>query len=267
MCVFEVTGGVTPVCAFQYQHMAINMVDAANFTIWQAALGPEAGKADFSTSACSLTTGHSKPLVRPSSAAVDGGRLREWADADGAGGGESRGGGGAQGAAAAAASERAGAKAHESVASDDPALLPVELVTLDMVLAGFSQVHLLDVDIQGVEMHVIPAARQLLLRKVHRLHIGTHHISIHQAIRAVLREDNWSVAASGAPRHLHRALCAGARSGCGRVREGRVPEAAIRRCRHASQLRPCLATTDLAPRRRTLHADYPPLSSIRTPFG
>lgn len=44
---------------------------------------------------------------------------------------------------------------------------------------------------QGVEMHVVPAARQLLVEKVHRLHIGTHHITIHQAIREVLREDNW----------------------------------------------------------------------------
>jgi FkbM family methyltransferase len=197
-------------CAFQYQHMAINMVDAANFTIWQAALGPESGQADFSTSACSLTTGHAKPLVK-SSVAVDGSRVRAWADADGAGDGDRRDGGGAQGAPAAGASEGPGAKAHDGA----PALLPVELVTLDMVLARFSQVHLLDMDIQGVEMHVVPAARQLLLGKVHRLHIGTHHITIHQAIRAVLREDNWSVVASGAPCLLHHVMCAGARSRCG----------------------------------------------------
>ena len=51
---------------------------------------------------------------------------------------------------------------------------------------------------QGVEMHVVPAARQLLVEKVHRLHIGTHHITIHQAIRQVLQEDNWWALASQA---------------------------------------------------------------------
>ena len=44
---------------------------------------------------------------------------------------------------------------------------------------------------QGVERHVVAAARRLLVEKVQRLHIGTHHITIHQEIRQVLREDNW----------------------------------------------------------------------------
>ena len=34
------------------------------------------------------------------------------------------------------------------------------------VLAPFSDVHLLDVDIQGMELHVLPEARSLLRHKV-----------------------------------------------------------------------------------------------------
>jgi hypothetical protein len=48
-------------------------------------------------------------------------------------------------------------------------------------------------DIQGIEKHVVPAARHLLLQKVVCVHIGTHHIVIHQAIRHMLRQDNWYV--------------------------------------------------------------------------
>jgi hypothetical protein len=45
---------------------------------------------------------------------------------------------------------------------------------------------------------VVPAARHLLLQKVVRVHIGTHHIIIHQAIRHMLRQDNWYVCVQGA---------------------------------------------------------------------
>lgn len=54
-----------------------------------------------------------------------------------------------------------------------------------------------DMDIQGIEKHVVPAARHLLLQKVVRVHIGTHHITIHQAIRHIFRQDNWYVQDAG----------------------------------------------------------------------
>ena len=42
------------------QHLAVNMVDAGSFSLWAAAMGPQAGVSTFSTRACSLTSGHAR---------------------------------------------------------------------------------------------------------------------------------------------------------------------------------------------------------------
>ena len=42
------------------QHLAVNVVDAGSFSLWAAAMGPQAGVSTFSTRACSLTSGHAR---------------------------------------------------------------------------------------------------------------------------------------------------------------------------------------------------------------
>ena len=42
------------------QHLAVNVVDAGSFSLWAAAMGPQAGVSTFSMRACSLTSGHAR---------------------------------------------------------------------------------------------------------------------------------------------------------------------------------------------------------------
>ena len=124
-----------------YQHMAINMVDAGNFSIWQAALGPNAGTTNFSTSACSLTTGHAFPVT--SSEPKEGAAGSKTKTEDGRDG-----------------------VYNERQHASDPAVLNVEMVTLDTVLAPFAKIHLLDLDIQ---VHLLAAPSSSLGASIKRL--------------------------------------------------------------------------------------------------
>lgn len=91
-----------------FAHLAMNMVEMANFTIWQAGLGPAAGSASFNTRACSLTTGHAPPIITTPTDPPP---------------------------PAASAHNHAEAGTHDVV--------EVQIVTLDSVLAPFDLVHLL----------------------------------------------------------------------------------------------------------------------------
>ena len=69
----------------------------------------------------------------------------------------------------------------------------VEMVPLADVLEQFKLVNYLDMDIQGSEGFVIPAARAALRATVRSMHIGTHSLGIHLQLRKLLLEDGWEI--------------------------------------------------------------------------
>ena len=108
-----------------FDHLALNMVEMANFTVWQAGLGPEAGSASFNTRACSLTTGHAPPVVTAPTHPH-------------------------------APSERA----HHHAEAETQDVVEVQIVTLEEVLAPFDLVHLLGLSLRPAPPHK-PSARTL----------------------------------------------------------------------------------------------------------
>ena len=69
----------------------------------------------------------------------------------------------------------------------------VSSVTLADILFGFDVVDLIDVDIQGYEIHILPAAIDLLKRKVRLMNIGTHSASIHGLLSSVFQQAGWNI--------------------------------------------------------------------------
>lgn len=65
---------------------------------------------------------------------------------------------------------------------------------LDSLLTA--PVDFIDMDIQGAEMHVVPAAIDALDRFVKLIHIGTHSAQIDDTLSALFRAHDWR------PRHL-----------------------------------------------------------------
>ncbi|MSO64751.1 MAG: FkbM family methyltransferase [Alphaproteobacteria bacterium] len=63
----------------------------------------------------------------------------------------------------------------------------VSAVTLADILGPLDVVDLLEVDIQGAELAVLPPAMDLLDRKVRWLHLGTHGAGAHAAMVTLLR--------------------------------------------------------------------------------
>lgn len=63
--------------------------------------------------------------------------------------------------------------------------------TLADILQPLDTVDLLDVDIQGSEVVVLPAAMRAMNRKVKRLHLGTHSSEIHQFMWDLFFENEW----------------------------------------------------------------------------
>jgi FkbM family methyltransferase len=69
----------------------------------------------------------------------------------------------------------------------------VSTVTLQDVLGPFERVDLLESDIQQAEISVFPPFRDLIRRKVHRIHIGTHGKGVHRALLKMFHEDGWHI--------------------------------------------------------------------------
>jgi len=68
----------------------------------------------------------------------------------------------------------------------------VKTVTLDSILARCDWVDFVDLDIQGLELEVLAAARKNLQRKVKRVHIGTHSQMIEQGLRKLFTDLGWT---------------------------------------------------------------------------
>ncbi len=82
--------------------------------------------------------------------------------------------------------------------SDGYELVQVRVVPLEEILADSSYVDLLDMDIQGTELEIIQAARELIREKCRRLFISTHGDEIHADLLTLLTPD-WDLVASFPP--------------------------------------------------------------------
>lgn len=80
----------------------------------------------------------------------------------------------------------------------------VSTVTLDDILGPFARVDLLEADIQQSEIIVFPAFRELLKKKVHRIHLGTHGQDVHDTLHRMFAEDGWEIVFSYGPEALHQ---------------------------------------------------------------
>src|SRR5262249_60829940 len=73
--------------------------------------------------------------------------------------------------------------------------IPCEMHALRSLWAGLPPVHLMKMDIQGAELEVLTAARDLLATgPVRHVVIGTHSRSIHRGVVRLLRRSGFSVA-------------------------------------------------------------------------
>jgi FkbM family methyltransferase len=68
------------------------------------------------------------------------------------------------------------------------ALVPV--VSLDQLLRPLSRVDLIDLDVQGLELEVLSAAK-LLDQKVARVHVGTHNHEVEHGLRELFHGLGW----------------------------------------------------------------------------
>ncbi len=75
----------------------------------------------------------------------------------------------------------------------------VSAVTLRDILTPLDRVDLLEADLQQSEIIVFPPFRELLKRKVHRLHIGTHGHDVHRRLHEMFAEDGWEIVFSYEP--------------------------------------------------------------------
>jgi hypothetical protein len=82
----------------------------------------------------------------------------------------------------------------------------VSTVTLQDVLGPFERVDLLESDIQESEIVVFPPCRDLLKRKVHRMHIGTHGKDTHRHLLKMFRDDGWRIVFAYEPESTHETV-------------------------------------------------------------
>lgn len=80
----------------------------------------------------------------------------------------------------------------------------VSAVTLQNVLAPLDRVDLLEADIQESEKIVFPPFRELLRKKVRRIHLGTHGRVVHEMLHHMFEEDGWEIVFSFEPESLHK---------------------------------------------------------------
>jgi FkbM family methyltransferase len=68
----------------------------------------------------------------------------------------------------------------------------VNSISLRTLMSSYPQVDLIDMDIQGAELHVVKAAADVLDQKVKRVHIETHSTEVEIGLRKVFEELEWS---------------------------------------------------------------------------
>jgi FkbM family methyltransferase len=82
----------------------------------------------------------------------------------------------------------------------------VSCVTLRDVLGPFDRVDFVEADIQESEIVVFPPFRDLLKRKVRRIHIGTHGALTHRSLHQMFADDGWEVVFSYEPDSTHESV-------------------------------------------------------------
>lgn len=71
--------------------------------------------------------------------------------------------------------------------------IDVESRPLIDMIGGIEFIDLIDMDIQGAEVDVIPASIEFLNARVRRMHIETHSAEIEARLRALLVDQGWSI--------------------------------------------------------------------------
>jgi hypothetical protein len=79
----------------------------------------------------------------------------------------------------------------------------VSAVTLADILGPLDTVDLLEADIQQAEMIVFPPFRDLLKKKVRRIHLGTHGRDVHSSLSRMFADDGWEIVFDYTPESLH----------------------------------------------------------------
>jgi len=88
-------------------------------------------------------------------------------------------------------------------------IVGVSSITLRDILAPLDIVDLMDVDVQGEEIDIFSPAMDLIMKKVRRLHIGTHlmkndTISRHQMVRKEFSDSGFEILADYEPSSFHQ---------------------------------------------------------------
>jgi hypothetical protein len=79
----------------------------------------------------------------------------------------------------------------------------VSAVTLRELLSPFERVDYLESDIQQSEIDVFPPFIDLLRKKVHRIHIGTHGKDVHWSLHDLFAQSGWNIVFSFEPNAHH----------------------------------------------------------------
>jgi hypothetical protein len=79
----------------------------------------------------------------------------------------------------------------------------VSAVTLRELLGPFERVDYLESDIQQSEIFVFPPFIDLLRKKVHRIHIGTHGKDVHWQLHDLFANNGWQIVFSFEPNARH----------------------------------------------------------------
>jgi hypothetical protein len=85
----------------------------------------------------------------------------------------------------------------------------VSAVTLRELLSPFERVDYLEADIQQSEIEVFPPFIDLLRRKVHRIHIGTHGRDVHWSLHDLFAENGWDIVFSFQPNARYQTALGG----------------------------------------------------------
>jgi len=94
-------------------------------------------------------------------------------------------------------------------AGDTKDIVAVSSISLRDILAPLEIVDLMDVDVQGEEIDIFSPAMDMIVKKVRRLHIGTHlmqgdAVSRHQLVRKEFADAGFDILADYAPASRHQ---------------------------------------------------------------
>jgi hypothetical protein len=79
----------------------------------------------------------------------------------------------------------------------------VSAITLHELLSPFDRVDYVEADIQQSEIAVFPPFIDLLRKKVHRIHIGTHGRDVHWSLHDLFAQHGWTIVFSFEPNARH----------------------------------------------------------------